>query len=205
LRLDPGLTGAALEYGKLLPARNARQLWQAALRRDPLNVQLQQAYFSAIEDPEENQRARQRYAVLNRGEFREALANLDRGDFPAAARALKKILEMHPELSEVRRRLAFVSFANRQYQEATAEYDILARAQPGEADLRLSLGVALRESSALDRATQELEEAVRLNPDSAQAHYQLGLTLLAQKENRRAMEQFHKARRIDPLMKPPGS
>src|SRR5678815_4933444 len=30
-RLDHGLTEAALEYGKLLPARDARELWQAAL------------------------------------------------------------------------------------------------------------------------------------------------------------------------------
>lgn len=204
LRLDPGLTDAALEYGKMLPPKEARKIWQEALSRDPFHAKLREAYLSVL-NPTEAEQARQRFAVLNHGEFRAALDKMDRGDFAPAARELGAIIEAHPELDEVRRRLALALFANAQYREAAAQYQILLQADSGDPDLLIDLGVALRESGSLEPATQQLEKAVLQNPMSAQAHFQLGLTWLARKNNARAMEYFRQARRLDPRLQPPGT
>jgi len=204
-RIDRGLSEAALEYGKMLPSEKAQQVWREALQRDALNQKLQQAYLSILKDPEEAGRVQRRFALLNHGEFRAALDELDEGNYAAAIRDFAKILEAHPELDEVRRRMAFAVFVNKQYPDAAREYERLAGNHPDEPDLRLSLAVALRENSLFERARRELEEVIRLNPDSAQAYYQLGLTWLALKETALAMEQFRRARRLDPTLRPPGS
>jgi tetratricopeptide (TPR) repeat protein len=203
LQLDQGLTDAALEYGRLVAAGAAKKIWSEALRRDPFNSGLREAYISVLE-PTEAARVRQRFALLSHGEFRAALDKLDQGDFAAAVRGFVKILEAHPELDEVRRRLALALFATAQYRAAAAEYEKLVRVDPEDTDLRISLGMALRESSSLERAIRELQQAVVLNPDSAQAHFQLGLTWLAHNDRGRAMEHFRQARRLDPRLRPPG-
>jgi tetratricopeptide (TPR) repeat protein len=203
-RLDRGLSEAALEYGKLLPPEKAKPVLREAVQRDALNVKLQRAYLSLFSDPEETDRERRRLALLNHGEFKAALKELDDGNYAAAIRGFAGILQAHPELDEVRRRLAFALFVNKQYSDAVSEYERLVGSHPDEVDLRLSLAVALRENSLFERARRELEEVIRQNPDSAQACYQLGLTWLAQKDTAQAMEQFRRARRLDPALRPPG-
>jgi tetratricopeptide (TPR) repeat protein len=203
LKLDNSLTQAALEYGELLRARDAREIWRQALKQDPLNVRLQEAFMATLEEPSQTESAKRRFAILNHGELGAALVLLDRGDFPGAIRSLSDILTAHSDLDEVRRKLAIALFADGRYRAAADEYETLARADQADGELRLAWGVALREAAVLDTARTQLEEAVRLNEGSAQAHYQLALLWLKQRDEKRALEEFRRARRIDPELEPP--
>jgi tetratricopeptide (TPR) repeat protein len=202
-KLDRRLTQAALEYGELLPQQQAREIWREALKRDPLNSDLQKAFLRALSEPAEVEQARRRFEVLSRGGLKAALEKLDRGDFLSAIRSLSEILADHPDLDEVRLKLGNALFASGQYSAASAECEKLVRSNPDDAGLRLNWGVALREAALMNAARQQLEEAVRLDSGSGQAHYQLGLLWLALGNGKRAMEEFHHARRIDPNLELP--
>src|SRR5260370_7779116 len=145
----------------MIPSKKARQVWRGALQRDALNQKLQQAYLSILKDPEEAGRVQRRFALLNHGEFRAALDELDEGNYAAAIRDFAKILEAHPELDEVRRRMAFAVFVNKQYPDAAREYESLAGNHPDEPDLRLTLSVPFRQNSLLERASRTLDQLIR--------------------------------------------
>jgi Flp pilus assembly protein TadD len=89
--------------------------------------------------------------------------------------------------------LALALFASGRYPAAVAEYEKLMRSDPGDAGLRLDLGIALGKTSSLDLAGKQLEEAPS-ESGAAQPHYQLGLVWLAQKDFTRATDEFHQAR-----------
>src|SRR5258708_5325844 len=84
-KLDRSLVQAAVEYGKLLPGRQAREVWHEALQHNPLDRDLQSAYLSVLESESEVQSSRVHFALLNDSEFRTGLDQLNHGGFSAAA------------------------------------------------------------------------------------------------------------------------
>lgn len=200
LQLDSGLTQAALEYGRLLPSDQAREIWYRTLQRDPLNHDVQTAYLSVADDPENTKK---RLRLLRECGYPKAVAELNYGSLESAIQQLRAILLSHPDLSEVRRTLALGLFRNHQYSDAAEEYSRLANEDAFDSALRVELGAALREAGALDQAGSELQQALRLQAEPARVHFQLGLLYRQLHEEARAMEHFHEARRLDPSIQLP--
>lgn len=72
------------------------------------------------------------------------------------------------------RTLALQAAANGDLVEAVLQFRSAVELMPDDADLQLSLGMALNRAGRAREALVELEAALRLDPRSAQAHYMLG-------------------------------
>ena len=72
------------------------------------------------------------------------------------------------------RTLALQADANGDLEEAVRQFRLAVELEPGDADLQLSLGMALDRAGRAREALVELEAALRLDPRSAQANYMLG-------------------------------
>jgi tetratricopeptide (TPR) repeat protein len=68
-------------------------------------------------------------------------------------------------------------FQNKQYAEAEREYRAAVLLDPQNAEVHVSLGVALAYKGAGDGAIAQFREALRLNPDNEMAHVDLGVAL----------------------------
>ena len=72
------------------------------------------------------------------------------------------------------RTLALQADANGDRDEAIRQFRYAVELEPGDADLQISLGMALNRAGRAREALVELEAALRLDPQSAQAHYVSG-------------------------------
>ena len=75
------------------------------------------------------------------------------------------------------RTMALQAAANGDREEAVRQFRYALELEPGDADLQLSLGMALNRAGRAREAVVELEAALRLDPRSAQAHYVIGTIL----------------------------
>ena len=75
------------------------------------------------------------------------------------------------------RTMALQAAANGDLEEAVRQFRYALELEPGDADLQLSLGMALNRAGRAREAVVELEAALRLDPRSAQAHYVIGTIL----------------------------
>ena len=75
------------------------------------------------------------------------------------------------------RTLALQADANGDREEAVRQFRYALELEPDDADLQLSLGMALDRAGRAREAVVELEAALRLEPQSAQAHYVIGTVL----------------------------
>ena len=75
------------------------------------------------------------------------------------------------------RTLALQADANGDREEAVRQFRYALELEPGDADLQLSLGMALNRAGRAREAVVELDAALRLDPRSAQAHYVIGTIL----------------------------
>ena len=210
-QLDQSLVEANLEYGRLLAAEGrtseAVNVWKAALKRNPTHERLHESLVSALEREGDrhaaDQRRRKFQLLTQSADYREGVRSLNERRFEESIGHFRNVLQIHPELDEVRRSLALALFANRDYRQAVAEYRRLVNDTREDTDLRLSLAIALLRASSPEEAKLELNQVVNLNPKSAQAFYQLGMIYLAERDRARATEHFHRTRRIDPTIKLP--
>lgn len=208
---DHSLTKAFLELGELLNSMDQTEeaiaVWSDALQRAPAHSRLNNLLARALEESgrqEEAQRQRKISELLTgSSEYRDGIESLDRGQFEKAAQFFRKLLDLHPDLGPVRRKLAFALFAKQEHGAAVTEFQRLLHEFPSDADLHLSLGLTLLQLNRLEESKSHLQEAARLNPHAAQAYFQLGMAYLAERDRRRALEQFHAARRIDPYIQLP--
>lgn len=75
------------------------------------------------------------------------------------------------------RTLALQADANGDREEAVRQFRLALELEPDDADLQLSLGMALDRAGRAREALVELEAALRLDPRSAQANYLIGTLL----------------------------
>ncbi|MDA1313808.1 MAG: tetratricopeptide repeat protein [Acidobacteria bacterium] len=208
---DRTLVQAYLEYGELLAAGGetaaAIALWSEALRHHPTHRKLHERLVATLDHSGQDaaaDRQRRKFLLLTEeSDYQRGVRALDAGDFEQAVGTFRALLHLHPELDEVRHRLAVALFANHEYAAAAAEYGRLLETAPDDADLRLHLATTLLQAGSFAEAREELEHALRLNPDSAQAYHQMALTYWEEGERTRAMEFFHQARRLDPAITVP--
>ena len=88
------------------------------------------------------------------------------------------------------RTLALQADANGDRGEAVRQFRLALELEPGDADLQLSLGMALDRAGRAREALVELEAAVRLDPRSAQAHYNIGTLLERAGRDAEAIERY---------------
>ena len=202
----PMLARTCLEYGELLQNSDATdaaiEVWSTALQFDPIHQQLHERLVAALDDSgRQGDADRQRRIFLlltEESNYLEGVRALDAGDFGQAIAVFRALLDLHPDLHEVRRRLARALFANRNHAKAAAEYRRLLETAPEDANLRLSLATALWRTGSLPEARKELLRALQIKPDLARAYHQMALIYWEQGDRASAMNFFHQARRLDP-------
>lgn len=88
--------------------------------------------------------------------------------------------------------------SSRQYAEAAALYEEVAKAMPGNAGLWMNVGLARFQGAEYDKAAAALSAAVKLNPKLGPAQMMLGMCRLKMGEPVRAIPPLETAARLDP-------
>lgn len=88
------------------------------------------------------------------------------------------------------RTLALQADANGDRDEAIRQFRYAVELEPDDADLQISLGMALNRAGRAREALVELEAALRLDPQSAQAHYVSGTILERAGRDAEATERY---------------
>ena len=208
---DRTLAQACLENGELLDSNGetaaAIAVWSEALQHHPTHRRLHELLVAALEqsgqDDAADRRRRKFLLLTEKSNYQQGVRALDAGDFEQAVGIFRALLHLHPELDEVRRRLAVALFADREYAAAAVEYGRLLVTAPEDADLRLNLATTWWRVGSLAEARKELEHALRIKPDSARAYHQMALTYWEEGDRTHAMQFFHEARRLDPSVTVP--
>ena len=128
-------------------------------------------------------------------------------EYPEAASALTKALEIDPEAPAVLKAwntvLNFLSPTD--WQRILPRLSVLAAGHPRSADLSFCYGAALFRSefakgtsADLDRPELFLEKAINLHPDFPSARLELAALYAAEKQDQKAVDQYLEAIREDP-------
>ena len=96
------------------------------------------------------------------------------------------------------RTLALQADANGDREEAIRQFRLALELEPDDADLQLSLGMALDRAGRAREALVELEAALRLDPRSAQANYMLGTLFERAGRDAEAMARYVAAAELAP-------
>ena len=96
------------------------------------------------------------------------------------------------------RTLALQADANGDREEAVRQFRLALELEPEDADLQLSLGMALDRAGRAREALDELEAALRLDPRSAQANYMVGTLFERAGRDAEAMGRYAAAAELAP-------
>ena len=96
------------------------------------------------------------------------------------------------------RTLALQADANGDREEAVRQFRLALELEPEDADLQLSLGMALNRAGRAREALVELEAALRLDSQSAQANYNIGTILERAGRDAEATERYAAAAELAP-------
>ncbi|HHH42017.1 MAG TPA: tetratricopeptide repeat protein [Chloroflexi bacterium] len=131
--------------------------------------------------------------LLERG-----VALLDQGQYEEALAELEKALELAPEDANVHANLG-TAYANLgRTEEAIAEWQEAIRLNPDHYLAHYNLGVVYNDLGQTEEAIAELQEAIRVNPDYAPAHRELGLAYAEMGREEEAIAEYQEALRVDP-------
>ncbi len=97
------------------------------------------------------------------------------GNRPAAAKSLKKAVELDERLVPALVYLSRVYLEDRNYEDMVPLLETAKEVAPSNPDVQLNLGVAYRGVGRLDDARKAYEQALVLNPEGAKAHFNLGI------------------------------
>jgi tetratricopeptide (TPR) repeat protein len=98
----------------------------------------------------------------------------------------------------IRRRMADVSLAMKDYPTAIATLEGLRKASPADLELAGALAAAYEQAGQPQRAEKELQALVSRQPKSAAARFRLGVVLGIQGRHAEAVAQFRKAQALSP-------
>ena len=129
--------------------------------------------------------------------FRAKIIEEQGGQEPAIA-LFRRAIELDPELTEARLRLAGLLVTRRRGQEAVAELEQLRARLPDHPEVQILWVRALAMSGRGDEARAALEVALRAHPDNADALVERGTYALLDGDERLAEECLARAVRLDP-------
>ncbi|MBZ5516038.1 MAG: tetratricopeptide repeat protein [Acidobacteriia bacterium] len=125
---------------------------------------------------------------------------LDRKDLPAAAQALKSVVEAQPDNAPAWFNLGYAYSGLHQDAEAVAAYEKTLALQPNLFEAHLNLGILLMQMKRVKEAVAHLDKAVTLKPEHPRAHLYDGRALAALGQPEAAEKQFQEAIRLDPTL-----
>ena len=118
------------------------------------------------------------------------LAEAQLGNADAAARELRRALQLDPRYANAHMMLGVILRRQGDHAGALAQFRKAAELAPDDPEAQFNLGKELKAEGDKTGAIAAFRRAIELKPDYEQAHYNLGLTLHAQGENAEAKKEL---------------
>ena len=125
-------------------------------------------------------------------------AHAQQGDFESAVQALKRALDLSPEVAEANATLGVIYLKQGRLAEAEAALRAELRSHPMDLQSMQNLAIVLDSEQKPDEARALLGQVLKAKPDQADARYLLGKILLSQGAAAAAVEQLEAAARLAP-------
>src|SRR2546426_2920279 len=126
----------------------------------------------------------------------EAERRLHAGDYAAAERASRQVLEAAPDSAVARSKLGVALAQQGRLDEAIAEFSKALQLHPTYASAYSNLGNAYRAKGMLPEALAAYERALAIDPDYAIAHQNLGILYKQMGRVGEAVDHFKRATRL---------
>jgi tetratricopeptide (TPR) repeat protein len=131
-------------------------------------------------------------------EFGRAILLASTGHVEESSALLERLLNSHPDLSDVRMSLGLNDQRLRRHEEAAREFQKVLKADPLNAKAHLDLGLSLFEVRKMDEAGREFQAALAIAPNYTRAEDMLGSVALQRNDYARARERFEHVLTVDP-------
>jgi tetratricopeptide (TPR) repeat protein len=128
-----------------------------------------------------------------------AVAEHQRGHFPAALQLYTLILKQAPNYAEGHNNRGVVLQALNRLEEALASYERAIALKPGYANAHFNRGTVLKKLSRREEALASYDRAIALNPDHAEACNNSGAVLQELKRYDEALASYDRAIALKPL------
>jgi tetratricopeptide (TPR) repeat protein len=119
-------------------------------------------------------------------------------DFPAAEQDYRAILDINPELAEMRSNLGLALYMQRKYDQAEHEFDQAVRANPRLFVPNYFLGVRLFKTNRYGQARTYLAAALKINPGDLQTQEWLAATYIGLQDLDQGIRQYRQILKQDP-------
>ena len=124
-----------------------------------------------------------------------AYSSMEKGNFAAAERSLKKILKERPTNSMAMQLLGHVYYRTERYKEAEQVYRNMLKNNEFDATAYNNLGQTLNRQGRQQEALQALLQSRELNPNNMTVYINLSVVYAALNEHEKAREMFMTAHR----------
>lgn len=121
-----------------------------------------------------------------------------RGDFPAARKAVQRVIDQLPDNLPARLLLAGVLNAEKRYEGAVKQYQVVLEKDPDNLHARVSLAQTYGRLDQMDRVREALQPLEESPGRAWQAHLTLGRILAGKKQLEKALGSFKKAFDLKP-------
>ena len=111
---------------------------------------------------------------------------------------LEKTLEENPEDHQSLVKLAHLLNDTGFYSKAINKYKEYLKIHPGDADVRVDMGVCYFQLQDFDNAVKEMKEALKYQPNHQIAHFNIGIVNFNKGDVTKAKEWWEKAIKINP-------
>lgn len=183
----------------------AKKLAEQAVATAPGSADAHMVLADVLASLSENEAARKHYekatnceryhfgAWLNYGVFLKEIS-----EFKNAVKAFKNAVMIDEKSSLARYNLARTLMIDQQFQEASEQFSVFVKMEPGFPDGFFSLGVTQELAGDHEKALQSHQTALRLDPDLARAHFGIGIVHQTLGKFEEAEPYFRKAIELEP-------
>lgn len=114
--------------------------------------------------------------------------------------ALGRLVETRGDSPEFHMLIGKAHLNRQEYDEAIAEFEQAAKAEPRMPFIHFNLGTAYLKKQDLDHAKSEFQQDIAIEPDVAYNYDQLGSVFYLQQDDQQAEAMFRKALKLDPKL-----
>jgi tetratricopeptide (TPR) repeat protein len=129
--------------------------------------------------------------------FRLADLHERASSYEEEAGALRKLIELRPEMGYARFKLGTTYNRLGRYGEAVEQFEAAKKTIGGQPPLHNNLAVAYGKLGRIAEEIEALKKAIALRPDYVTAHYNLGMARLRQRRPREAIREYEILKAID--------